>query len=245
MTETFRCPFCSHENPSGARFCNECGSPLHLAPCTHCDAVNDIELSACHGCGAPLPRVPHAGEIPTIEAPAAESADEPSHTISSDIDTDALDAAPPRDTRRRVLPVALAAIALLAVAGTVVGYAALREGKAPDSTGAERAQAPAVGVAASASPGATVASSVDTTVITSPGSAAISSATPDWPAPAPAPATAGTGAAPPSPRPAPIGKAEPAADKDAAATQRLIRREIDSFAPPKQPPPPRAPPAPR
>ena len=49
-----RCPFCSHSNPPGARFCNECGSPLHLRPCDHCEAVNDVLSSACYRCGAPL-----------------------------------------------------------------------------------------------------------------------------------------------------------------------------------------------
>jgi len=49
-----RCPFCTHSNPSGARFCNECGSPLHLRPCEHCEAVNDVLSRECHRCGAPL-----------------------------------------------------------------------------------------------------------------------------------------------------------------------------------------------
>jgi hypothetical protein len=49
-----RCPFCTHTNPSGARFCNECGSPLYLRPCEHCEAVNDVLSRSCHRCGAPL-----------------------------------------------------------------------------------------------------------------------------------------------------------------------------------------------
>jgi len=48
------CPFCSHSNPSGARFCNDCGSPLTLQPCPHCEAVNDAAAAECHRCGAPL-----------------------------------------------------------------------------------------------------------------------------------------------------------------------------------------------
>ena len=48
------CPFCSHGNPEGARFCNDCGSPLHLSPCSHCEAVNDDWAERCHRCGAPL-----------------------------------------------------------------------------------------------------------------------------------------------------------------------------------------------
>ena len=49
-----RCPFCTHSNPAGARFCNECGSPLHLLPCEHCGAVNDVLSRDCYRCGAPL-----------------------------------------------------------------------------------------------------------------------------------------------------------------------------------------------
>jgi hypothetical protein len=48
------CPFCKHVNPAGAKFCNECGSPLHLAPCPHCDAVNHVDDVQCYRCGASL-----------------------------------------------------------------------------------------------------------------------------------------------------------------------------------------------
>src|SRR5215471_9532148 len=30
------CRFCDHYNPAGAKFCNDCGSPLHLKPCEQC-----------------------------------------------------------------------------------------------------------------------------------------------------------------------------------------------------------------
>jgi hypothetical protein len=46
------CSFCTHANPEGSKFCNQCGSPLHLAPCAHCGSVNDIGAPACHQCGA-------------------------------------------------------------------------------------------------------------------------------------------------------------------------------------------------
>ena len=49
-----RCPFCTHTNPHGARFCNECGSPLHLRPCERCQAVNDVLSRQCYRCNAPL-----------------------------------------------------------------------------------------------------------------------------------------------------------------------------------------------
>ena len=48
------CPFCAHANPAGAKFCNECGSPLHFAPCRSCDAINRVGDELCHRCGAPL-----------------------------------------------------------------------------------------------------------------------------------------------------------------------------------------------
>ena len=48
------CSFCSHPNPAGSRFCNQCGSPLNLTPCSVCDAVNDLEAVHCHQCGATL-----------------------------------------------------------------------------------------------------------------------------------------------------------------------------------------------
>ena len=46
-----RCRFCAHDNPEGARFCNDCGSPLHLRPCPACDGVNDDAASHCFQCG--------------------------------------------------------------------------------------------------------------------------------------------------------------------------------------------------
>jgi hypothetical protein len=52
-----RCAFCNHENPAGSKFCNECGSPLHLKPCAQCDAVNDYEAAACYRCNVPFPAV--------------------------------------------------------------------------------------------------------------------------------------------------------------------------------------------
>jgi ribosomal protein L40E len=49
------CPFCDHRNPAGAKFCNDCASPLHLKPCRHCDAVNHASATACYKCGATHP----------------------------------------------------------------------------------------------------------------------------------------------------------------------------------------------
>jgi hypothetical protein len=48
------CNFCTHGNPEGSKFCNECGSPLHLAPCSQCQAINSASDTQCFRCGAPL-----------------------------------------------------------------------------------------------------------------------------------------------------------------------------------------------
>lgn len=56
---TLDCPFCERENPEDAKFCNACGSPLHLKPCQQCGAVDDVRAQACYKCGAPFPaRIP-------------------------------------------------------------------------------------------------------------------------------------------------------------------------------------------
>jgi hypothetical protein len=48
------CRFCAHANPAGARFCNDCGSPLDFKPCPNCEAVNDARSDRCHQCGLAL-----------------------------------------------------------------------------------------------------------------------------------------------------------------------------------------------
>jgi ribosomal protein L40E len=49
------CPFCDHRNPIGAKFCNDCASPLDLKPCNQCDAVNHQSATNCYKCGAEYP----------------------------------------------------------------------------------------------------------------------------------------------------------------------------------------------
>jgi Double zinc ribbon len=48
-----QCPYCEHVSPANSKFCNECGAALHLKPCPHCGAVNDVTLTRvcarCHG----------------------------------------------------------------------------------------------------------------------------------------------------------------------------------------------------
>ena len=44
------CPNCSSENTPGAKFCNECGTPL-AAACPHCGAINKPGAKFCNECG--------------------------------------------------------------------------------------------------------------------------------------------------------------------------------------------------
>ncbi len=52
---SLRCLFCNHLNLAGARFCNECGSPLHLQPCSQCGAIDNRTARNCYKCGAEFP----------------------------------------------------------------------------------------------------------------------------------------------------------------------------------------------
>jgi len=47
-----RCSFCNHANPEGAKFCNDCGWPLHLKRCSQCEAINNQAAKTCAECGA-------------------------------------------------------------------------------------------------------------------------------------------------------------------------------------------------
>ena len=72
-----QCPFCAHTNPSGAKFCNECGAPLHLRPCNQCDAINDQVAKNCYKCGAafamPYTAPEAAPVLPAVDTVAASA----------------------------------------------------------------------------------------------------------------------------------------------------------------------------
>lgn len=69
------CPFCDHRNPAGAKFCNDCASPLHLKPCSQCDAVNHHAATNCYKCGAACRVSPGTPEttpvLPVVDATPA------------------------------------------------------------------------------------------------------------------------------------------------------------------------------
>jgi ribosomal protein L40E len=65
------CSFCNRENPADARYCNDCGSPLHLALCK-CGAVNNVTDTHCHRCGASVSRPRAPAQTVPLEAQLRE-----------------------------------------------------------------------------------------------------------------------------------------------------------------------------
>jgi class 3 adenylate cyclase/tetratricopeptide (TPR) repeat protein len=68
------CPSCASENDPGAKFCNECGTPL-AAPCPTCGATNKPGAKFCNECGTQLGAVtapPSAAAATGTAAPVAE-----------------------------------------------------------------------------------------------------------------------------------------------------------------------------
>ena len=47
-----KCPRCQHENPQGARFCEECAAPL-ARTCSNCGTVLSALAKFCHACAHP------------------------------------------------------------------------------------------------------------------------------------------------------------------------------------------------
>jgi class 3 adenylate cyclase/tetratricopeptide (TPR) repeat protein len=47
-----KCPRCQHDNPEGARFCEECASPL-ARTCSNCGTALSVTAKFCHACAHP------------------------------------------------------------------------------------------------------------------------------------------------------------------------------------------------
>ena len=68
-----QCPQCQHDNPTGVKFCGECGTRLELV-CSCCGVANPPGNKFCHECGtrfAGAPPVAAAAVIPVPPVPAA------------------------------------------------------------------------------------------------------------------------------------------------------------------------------
>src|SRR5436190_20628349 len=115
-----QCSFCGHGNPFGAKYCNECGSPLNFKPCAECGAVNEGSALGCYKCGAKLPDadvqiVDRGDPAPraTMEIPAASHAGLPQTIPGYD---------PPSNERRKVRVSRLTLSILIATTAAVAGY---------------------------------------------------------------------------------------------------------------------------
>ena len=49
-----KCPRCQHDNPQGARFCEECATPL-ARTCSNCGTALSATAKFCHACAHPVP----------------------------------------------------------------------------------------------------------------------------------------------------------------------------------------------
>src|SRR5262245_22679146 len=50
---SMECPRCQHENPQGARFCEECATPL-ARTCSSCGIILSATAKFCHACAHPI-----------------------------------------------------------------------------------------------------------------------------------------------------------------------------------------------
>ncbi len=66
------CPSCATENAPGAKFCNECGTPLASA-CPSCGAVNKPGAKFCNECGTLLAETASAVPAGALAAPATQT----------------------------------------------------------------------------------------------------------------------------------------------------------------------------
>ena len=132
------CRFCDRHNPAGARFCNDCGSPLHLKPCNQCGAVNHQAATNCYKCGAEYPELfttPEATPLLPAADPKPASATTSDMDIAASVTQPRFAAAGLRAGWRLLRPgqLLLTAIATILIVGA---YAAYRINAAtPDAVG--------------------------------------------------------------------------------------------------------------
>ena len=125
------CRFCDRHNPAGARFCNDCGSPLHLKPCNQCGAVNHQAATNCYKCGAECPALFTTPEATPV-LPAADPTT-PAWATPGDVDVAATVTQPLFAAGPLRAGWCLGAIATILIAGA---YAAYRINAAkPDAMG--------------------------------------------------------------------------------------------------------------
>jgi ribosomal protein L40E len=119
------CSFCDHHNPAAAKFCNDCGSPLHLKPCNRCHAVNHQAATNCQQCGAEYPALfttPEATPVLPAADPAPASATPGDVGVAATVTQPVLAGSALRAGWRLLRPSQLAAIATILIAGAYAAY---------------------------------------------------------------------------------------------------------------------------
>jgi class 3 adenylate cyclase/tetratricopeptide (TPR) repeat protein len=97
------CPSCGTENPSGARFCQECGQALTLR-CDACGEPLTASAKFCPSCGTPV-TAPVNARAAVPEAPAREERRLVTILFADLVGfTERSDQADPEDVRRTLLP---------------------------------------------------------------------------------------------------------------------------------------------
>ncbi|MBV9182467.1 MAG: zinc ribbon domain-containing protein [Acidobacteria bacterium] len=122
------CPRCESDNPSGKRFCGDCGAPL-INSCPKCGVENPPGKRFCGDCGTSL-----AASSATARSPASSSG-----TLDIAI---SVDPTPPADGERKTVT-ALLLLRLLAVGAgdSRLRFAALPAASLPRENDVSRAQA--------------------------------------------------------------------------------------------------------
>src|SRR5262245_18206523 len=54
LVARMKCRRCQHDNPQGARFCEECATPL-ARTCSSCGTALSATAKFCHACAHPVP----------------------------------------------------------------------------------------------------------------------------------------------------------------------------------------------
>jgi len=132
-----RCPYCAHVSPDDSKFCNECGAALHLAPCPHCGAVNDVSLmDVCARCNGDLRPTAEPAPEELGKAEQAGQAEAPEKTEAPDESVvTALFAEPPLRApavKARPWPLLLG-VAMLMVGASVAAYIGYQQRSAPSA----------------------------------------------------------------------------------------------------------------
>lgn len=128
-----QCPYCDHVSPANSKFCNECGAALHLKPCQHCGAVNDVTLtSVCARCNGALNE---GTAVALVEATQPQmSTERPPEMPMTAVDSLPWQEARPALAARTSPPLRLLLIAALALGG--LGLYAFQHKPAPPSPSA-------------------------------------------------------------------------------------------------------------